>query len=163
MFISLLSLLLPAAFFPLAPEQLSPPAAPHSLAYTHTAQDEVALLDLKSLQRQGGVVEGWSLHIMRNPVQVFGLTSSDTYWMRVRLDCNARVGRFTHSIALVDGLPVARTDVAEPDSPAYRDWALDEAYACREEVPARPIVNTVEDAVTAAQEIMSSDLWLGQP
>lgn len=136
---------------------LNPPSGPRRLAVTHTARNQVAYLDLAGIERTGDVIETWGFTVMAAPFRPFGSPPAETFWTRIRIDCAARVGRFTHIIAIVDGEPVFNQPVAMRDSPAADSWALDEAYGCRGETPARPVIDNAADAIAAAREIMASE------
>lgn len=138
---------------------VTPPSGPHRLAYTHTAQNQVTFMDLNTLQRSGDAAEAWGLIVLSAPLTPFGSPPAQIFWTRIRIDCAARTGRFTHAIAIVDGQTVFNQPVTMRDTPAEGAWALDEAYACRGETPARPVVEGSDEAIQAAREIMASDAW----
>lgn len=151
--------LLAATLYGQGPARLSPPTDGHRLAYTHTARTEVAFLDLGSLVREGDVVQVWGLTVLAQPAAAFGSPPADLYWTRISIDCRARMGRFVHAIAIVEGVQAFNSPVTVPATRTEGAWALDEAYACHAATPARPVVEDVEDAIRAAREIMSSDAW----
>lgn len=153
------SLMLAALLIAQQPTQLKPPQGPFQLAYTHTARDQISMLDLASLQKSGDVVEGWSLGVLREPVEAFSTTPAAVYWMRIRIDCAAHVGRFTHAIGLVEGAVAFSEPVAMSDTQTVNEWALDEQYACEGIAPARPTIADFDTALQGARQIMASDAW----
>lgn len=136
---------------------LSPPTGPVRLAYTHTARSQVAFIDLASIERTGDEIETWGLTVLSTPLTPFGSPPAEIFWTRIHIDCAARVGRFAHAIAVVDGAVVFNQPVTMAATPTEGAWALDEAYACRGETPARPVVEDGDEAIRAAREIMASD------
>ncbi|MGV3577552.1 hypothetical protein [Brevundimonas sp.] len=136
---------------------LAPPSGPHRLAYTHTDSNQVAFIDLAALQRTGDVVETWGLTVLSRPLTPFGSPPAEVFWTRIRIDCAARVGRFTHAIAIVDGAVAFNQPVAMRDTPAEGSWALDEAYACRNETPTRPVEEDSAAAIAAARALMAGE------
>ncbi|WP_426050607.1 hypothetical protein [Brevundimonas sp. SL161] len=139
--------------------ELATPTAPLQLAYTHTARTEVAFLDLNSLERSGDLVQAWGFYVLAEPIQTFAPFPADVYWARISLDCAARTGRFTHAIAIVDGVIAFNAPVTSEPTPTQGAWALDAAYACDGETPARPVVADTDAAILASREIMASDAW----
>lgn len=136
-------------------ETLTPPSGPLRLAYTHTAEDQVAFMDLASIERAGDVAQAWGLIVMPTPVSAFDSPPAEVFWTRIRIDCAARVGRFTHAVALAEGAVVFNQPVVMEDTPTEGGWALDEAYACRNDVQVREIVESAEEAIRAAREHMA--------
>lgn len=139
--------------------QVAPPTGPHQFAFTHTDRTEVAFLDLASLDRRGDIVEAWGFFILAQPMQTLAPMAADQYWTRITIDCAARTAQFTHVIAIVDGATAFNAPVSTAPTPTADSWALDAAYACDGETPARPVIEDADAAISAAREIMASDAW----
>lgn len=140
--------------------QTEPPAGPYRLAYTFTSQTEVGFMDLASLQRNGDVVEGWSLNVFAEPYKPdYAPVAAPLHWSRVRIDCAAQTARFTHGMGLVDGAVVFSAPIEMEAMPVAEGWVLDADYACNGATPGRPIVTSVQDAIEQSTAIMTSDAW----
>lgn len=142
-----------------APGQVTPPTGPHQLAFTHTDRTEVAFLDLASFERRGDIVEAWGFFLLAQPAQTLAPMAADQYWSRITIDCAARTAQFTHVIAFVDGAVAFNGPVSTDPTPTADSWALDAAYACDGETPARPVIADVDTAIREARAIMASDAW----
>lgn len=137
--------------------EITPPPGPHRLAYTHTDRTEVAFLDIGSLERSEDLVQAWAFFVLAEPTAMFAPVPADIYWARIALDCAGRTVRFTHVIAIVDGVTVFDAPVMSEPTPTQDSWALDAAYACDGETPARPVIDDADAAIRAARDIMASD------
>ncbi|MFC5343984.1 hypothetical protein ACETK8_19430 [Brevundimonas staleyi] len=143
-----------------APHLAQPPSGPYRLAYTFTSPTEVGFMDLASLERTGDVVEGWSLNLFKDPYRPdYAPVAATMHWSRMRIDCAGQTARFTRGVGMVDGAPAFDVPIEMEDTPVQDGWVLDEAYACKGEAPARPVVESLEAAIEEANAIMTSDAW----